>query len=172
MVDSIILWNRDAISLMECGMMIYTTNEGVYLSRDAKAKYLPRAPNWAVTNSFLTLSEMDKNKWSFMNKLLAMDKKICSNFLSVINVMKSVGNGFFSVFDTNGNKVTLENKDGVIYIPDCEPIPSIVIDKTNECYQDIPISFVQNNKTTKGFLTKSYIIVRASRIVDCSKMRS
>lgn len=72
-------------------MMIYTTNEGVYLSRDAKAQYLPGAPNWADTNSFLTLSEMDKNKWSFMNKLLAMDKKICSNLLSVINDLCFLG---------------------------------------------------------------------------------
>jgi hypothetical protein len=96
-----------------------------------------------------------ENRWlktSYFNSTIPIkDKKICTNFLSIINLMKTSGNGFFTVFDTNGKKVTLENKNGVIYVPHCEVISELSIDKTKNCYEDIPVTFKQNNETVNGF---------------------
>ena len=48
----------------------------------------------------------------------------------------------------------------------------VTVDKTNNCYDDIPIIFKLKNESVNGFLTKSYVIVRFSKIVECPKLKN
>ena len=156
----------------ECGIKLFETNEGLYISSDEKAKDLPKNTGSIEIGSFLAIAELDDHKWNFMKKLLHLDMKICTNFISTINTRRSMTNGFFSVYDVKGNKLTLLNIDGTIYIPDCKPIKTIYVDKTVNCFEDIPIIFMKDGKNQTGFIIEDNIIKRQSRKIDCGKMKN
>jgi hypothetical protein len=155
--------------ISECNLILYKTSEGLFISNDINAKKLPEynvIEKYDIT-SFYALSELDRDKWELYKKLITLDNKICTNFLSLINTRKTGENGFFTVYDINGNQLVLQNLDGIIYVPQCKPINKILISNTTKCYKDIPISFNINNISISGFIQQDNILTRYSSMTDC-----
>lgn len=115
-----------------------------------KAKDLPKNNGSIEIGSFLAIAELDDHKWNFMKKLLHLDMKICTNFISTIKARKSTQNGFFSVYDVKGNKLTLLNVDGSIYIPDCKNANIIYVDKTTNCFKIYQLYSRKTEKIIQG----------------------
>jgi hypothetical protein len=153
-----------------CNMTLHKTNEGLYMTLDPNAGLLPRAIKTPEIASFWALGELDNHRWDYKKKLIELEKRICTNFLSSINVAKLGPNGYFSVIDVNGNELILLNEDGTIFIPQCTPIDSITIEHNDKCYKDPSISFMLKGQSMSGFLQKNNVIVRHTDVVDCKNL--
>ena len=54
------------------------------------------------------------------------------------------------------------------FYPKCVKIANINLITLKECYEDIPLTFILNNKLEKGFLTKDRVIRLHSKPITCT----
>ena len=70
--------------------------------------------------------------------------------------------------DFNGNELVTYIDNNEIFVSKCVQINEIIlINKTNGCFEDIPIITVIANKSVNAFLTTDNIIKINSKIVNC-----
>jgi hypothetical protein len=163
-----------------CGKMFLMTEEGALLlkiivqsddlSQQQYIEDLVKTKN--VNSNALAQFQLADKDYSFYNELETQNKirdYVCNNFLSILYTFKNMENKFRRVLDSNGNNLILYVKNGNVIVPQCIEINKInVPDDIRMCYDDIPISFKQNNKTeTKAFLRNTGIITKTSEETYC-----
>jgi hypothetical protein len=110
---------------------------------------------------------------------LEQNKMVCNQdsciylyiFRSFANIYTKLEKEFFIFNDYNRNEAVIYTDQGRIFVPDCVIINKFkLLEKTEKCYKDFPITFKRNNKTIKAFLTQVKIIKLNSDEVSCQSL--
>ena len=157
-----------------CGSMkAWKTVEGFYLTKDDEATKLSKSTNDIKTIDNLILTEMDYQTANVLNLItnlfLSTNEKICQLYKTFTYLFTKMDDEFFLFNDFNGNEGILYSDDGRIFIPECMIIEEIeIIEKTEQCYKDIPVQLEYKNNTLNLFLTQERIIKSTSKIAPCT----
>ncbi len=82
-----------------------------------------------------------------MNMYQVTNSKMCQLFRSFANIYTKLEKEFFIFNDYNGNEAVIYTDQGRIFVPDCVIINKFkLLEKTEKCYKDFPITFKRNNK--------------------------
>jgi len=155
---------------------MYTTTEGLYIVENNRndsnlpqlLNFNPRKLTELTTINDLILTDSDFKT----RQLLVIDKMINQN---ICKLQQTIIRSFKSHIDTyhmipiQSNPMILYSTGQNVYIPTCQIINEIVlIEQTENCYNDIPIKFLFNNQTRYGYLTSNLIIKDTSSIKLCN----
>ena len=155
-----------------CGSKAYATAEGLFLSSDKKFETLPMAKTDFKLVDELLLSEIDFQSYQEFESITTitqlMNKKFCQIFNNILSLAKKFDDTFLLLNDFNGNELVTYIDNNEIFVSKCVQINEIIlINKTNGCFEDIPIITVIANKSVNAFLTTDNIIKINSKIVNC-----
>ncbi len=168
-----------------CETDMIPTQEGLYLiDISSKGKELSR--NFAErmakmskpvlkypldTNdvSDLTLANMDFDHYIDLKNYATVKNQQCNNFISLLNIISGLEDVFTKAYIRDSGEIILYSTGGNIILPKCIPVSNVqVLERTKECYEDLPVTFKLNeNVTMNGFLTKSIILVKFSKKIEC-----
>jgi hypothetical protein len=96
---------------------------------------------------------------------------ICFLFMNTIKVFSMQQNQYISLLDRKGKNIVLYSTNENIYIPNCFETGQINVHETTEsCYEDVPISFTNQNRSINGFLQNDRIIKRNSIQISCDTL--
>lgn len=155
---------------INCGIEMFVTTEGIYITKFDK--------NMVWHNSILNIDlEHEIMLADFDNKNFNMIK-ILSNYISNMNFRECNNwNILIDLFRKNHNgylKLRYDDKIDIIFNYFgkflkciCKSISRIKLREVEICYEDIPISFILNNKEENGFLLNDGIITKNSKKTDC-----
>ena len=155
----------------QCGVdMIYTT-EGLYVAPlTVELKDLEKYEDFSDTRGTLDLvlaGEDFKFIESLENEKYLLYKE-CVSFLMSLKIFALSENIFLRVTDYKNNDIIIYTTNGQIYVPNCIKIPSVNLITLDSCFEDIPLTFILNNKVEKGYLTSERVIKIFSRPVKCN----
>ena len=106
----------------------------------------------------LILANVDFNTVEDIKLFRFIDSQVCATFQILLSLYSHVENQFLRIINNKGERAILYTKHGIIYIPECTEIKTIHIQEGENCYKEIPITFVHQNEELSGFLNKDYII--------------
>lgn len=154
-----------------CGVdMIYTT-EGLYVAPlTVELKDLEKYEDFSDTRGTLDLVLADED-FKFIESLeneKYLLYKECVSFLMSLKIFALSENIFLRVTDYKNNDIIIYTTNGQIYVPNCIKIPSVNLITLDSCFEDIPLTFILNNKVEKGYLTSERVIKIFSRPVKCN----
>ena len=89
------------------------------------------------------------------------------NFILTLKSFTYLNDQFFRVHDFRGNEIIIYSFGGHLYKPRCVKIPSINLQTLENCYEDIPVTFMVGPSLEKGFLTQERIIKTHSKEISC-----
>ena len=115
----------------------------------------------------LILANVDFNKVVDIKLFRFIDSQVCATFQILLSLYNHVENQFLRIINNKGERAILYTKHGIIYIPECTEIKTIHIQEGENCYKEIPITFVHQNEELSGFLNKDYVILRIGNKIDC-----
>ena len=153
----------------------FVTAQGFYITQDDNVVLLPQSNVDSQLITRLIVSETDFNQNELFNIIMNMyqvtNSKMCQLFRSFANIYTKLEKEFFIFNDYNGNEAVIYTDQGRIFVPDCVIINKFkLLEKTEKCYKDFPITFKRNNKTIKAFLTQDKIIKLNSDEVSCQSL--
>ena len=167
-----------------CGLSFYTTEEGVYLTEYNSSKRANlELSQLNITQKNLTESSNDNTQLEvaiktilanidynqFQNRLINLSRKrdSCLRNYAFMLAQKFHDDKFFRTFN-NGKEEIWYTTQNRILIPQCTQVEGVQITtKTNECYVDLPVTFIIKQTRMVGFLNDENIIVSQSKKSNC-----
>ena len=153
----------------ECGLDVFTTREGLYVSFDPEARKLNESDevNIAALHE-LMLAEADGDKFATAKQFSNIQKQMCENFAVFLRELRKEDNRYDIFVGIDGKARVLYSKNGLIFLPKCVKMNSIVIvENATQCYIDLLVYAHSGNTTMRGFLKENNIIITTSQEVDC-----
>jgi hypothetical protein len=165
----------------ECGVRLYKTTDDllVLLANDHLAQdhqHIEVANEKTtfnrqhdINNLMLAESDAEKyNQWRRAQERVDLASyKECQALSTQLQLIAKEQDSFNTIHDLNGNEIITYSSNNLIHIPVCQKVNTISLRKTNECYEDFPITLDLNNKRINAFLTKNNFIKRSSQQVNC-----
>jgi hypothetical protein len=147
----------------ECGMEIYGTTEGLYITWDGKVKQFEKSEVELSTVHELILSEQDGAVFNAHLQREALNRRVCETIRSYLKEFRSKDDEFTLVGNSRGFATIIHAQGGILRLPTCIEINQIeVFDiqvvKSDICTPDLLVKFEVQNKTNVGFLTDKNII--------------
>jgi hypothetical protein len=160
----------------ECGMVLISTTEGVYVTENEEADKLIKSDIDYQNNFHLTLGDVDLKSFkllAIMTKLgMQTQKYQCSTLKTILKNFKKNINEYFVLEDPDGEEMILYNDQGEVKLCRCIEIRKILIkEEMVGCFNDLQIIIDNNNKSVPAFLTDHGIIRKYSKIVPCNSIR-
>ena len=151
-----------------CNTLVVSTNEGIYLTSIHNGKNFRKHAIGLKDISDLALADKDYTTFQDSIEKLKIYESFCYLLMNTIKVFSMHQNEYISLLDRNGKNMVLYATNENIYVPHCIDISEInVHDSTENCYEDVAISFNNNNRTINGFLQNDRIIKRNSKKISC-----
>ena len=161
----------------ECGLEIYTTTVGLFVTKDKidKNKIESYQPNLAI-NEMLIMSDSDRKFQELITMLNLNIKNIelfeCYILNTIFNIINVKNLEVRPIFIQNGKKLFIQGKNNTLFNLKCKQIDEIkIINNSKYCFYDIPIKYNDTNITKTGFLNQYNIIIDKSFQVTCNNSR-
>jgi len=164
---------------------IYLTNEGLYLIpvnvSQSYSELSKQNLTLAINKNLLLLADSDSAKIQQMKIYREINQRNCYNLMNTLSIAASSDSkDFLTISDYEGKILVLYVFRNLLYIPKCQEIKSIMVQKVGYllaeggvrriCYRNIN-AFVRNgNSTEMVFLQKGNILKSFSSKVDCKSM--
>ena len=151
-----------------CNSQVVGTNEGIYLTSPTNLKNFRKHAISLKDVSDLALADKDFSSFQDSIDKQKIYDSICFLFMNTIKVFSIHQNQYISLLDRKGRNIVLYSTNENIYVPNCIEISQIIVHETTEnCFEDVPISFTNNNRSINGFLQNGRIIKRNSIQISC-----
>jgi hypothetical protein len=158
-----------------CNIEMFSTQEGLFIVDEQHLTTFQRKIIQNVTKKLdqkavvdLQLADADYKEFinnKIFNKIMV---QICNNYYNNLQIFKHQQNKFLIIRDSNQNTLILYSDGKQVIIPTCVTLKKIIVlNKTKNCYKDVPVEFELNHKKTHGFLTDELIVISQSRQIDC-----
>lgn len=157
----------------ECGLTLYETSEGLYLTKTNEAHDAFKKMNNSIRSiNHLQLSDFDFKLFQFDKAVAQINKRdslmFCNVYKSLMHMFQKFYNKYISIHDTLNKEIILYNDLGKILICNCIEIKTVyMVPISTQCYEDQPVFFEMNNKNFTGFFHDNNIISRVSTQIDC-----
>ena len=173
--------NRHLLKLKEktneCGLDVYKTSEGLYVSFDEQAEKIEKSEFDLSGVNDLVLSEIDGDIYSTSLQLEALKQRLCEGFASVLRLMKINEDIFDTVKDQKRRTRVFYAKNGLIFLPMCAEARTIYVDKDDndeECYEDLKrldskIVNCSNKILYRYFTNSSTIVIKNEKKLEIHK---
>jgi hypothetical protein len=150
------------------GIKIFTTTEGVFLSKDKEATKLSRSELNLASIHELMLSEEDGHKIAELVDFKKLSTELCEQNLRSLRALAHENDQFERVKTSQKEETIVYVKDGQIVIPKCVKISHISTRDSPTCHKYIPVSFrMERIGTVNGFLTPKGILRKNSPEGTC-----
>jgi len=154
---------------------MYSTQEGLFIVDEQHLTAFQKTIFQNVTKKLdqkavvdLQLADADYKEFinnKLFNKIMV---QICNNYYNNLQMFKHQQNKFLITKDSNQNTLILYSDGKQVFIPTCVTLRKIIVlNRTNNCYKDVPVEFELNLKKTHGFLTDELIVISQSKKIDC-----
>ena len=150
-----------------CNMEIYSTQEGLFLTTDSNAEKLRKGENKIKILNELIFSEIDKNYYESYVKNKEIYAHMCSYFMALVKSLANIEDKYLIMTSYNDDEIILYSGGGNLFVPACLNIEEIRLEKTANCFEDLPVSFKINESVIHGFLDTNRIIKKSSKMIDC-----
>jgi hypothetical protein len=139
----------------ECGnALLYSTKEGLFISFNNNVKTFPKSDSDLSVIHELLLAEADGEAYKSYKESLVIKNEICENFRESLKVIRNSKTGFVKSNDFLGRIHVFYVDNGIITIPKCVEVKSIMINNNKvECERP----FVKFSNFT-GYIDKELII--------------
>ena len=153
-----------------CDVDMILTTEGLYIAPLlSDLRKLEKFKDFSDIRGVLDLLLADEDFKSLDN--LEDEKyvlfKNCMNFQAILKLLSKIDGDFVRLLDYQDKEIIFYSYANQIFLPKCVKIASINLISLKECYEDIPMTFILNNKLEKGFLTKERVIRLHSKPITC-----
>jgi len=181
-IKGFFLWNeKDKLGFQyekfinACDTKVIQTTEGLFLSRPRIVEAQRSPPTHGEIKEITNLLLADED-YVRIEAIEARNKIViqqCTNLKNTLRLLEKMEDRFLITEDYNKNEIIFYANHGNVYRPRCATIKSVeVLNNTNTCYNDLPVSFRYNNATLYGFLNTDGIIRRTSSTVSCDNFYS
>jgi hypothetical protein len=157
---------------MECNRTIYKTAEGFYLTNATQDEIFKRTTQDVSdikTHFELILAENDFSFEKIHQLHTEITKSMCFLSINTLRTFSLQHDRYLNFIDSKGQNTILYSNHGTIYKPSCTAINKFeIINQTNYCYRDTPITFKHKNKTINGFITTQAILRPTSQLQQCN----
>ena len=177
MSDNIVLGDnflfQTTRTLVDCGMQILETTEGVFLTTDKKAQDLEASDMEVRENFNLLLADVDFKSLGLLKILNRLSQRSSESMCNIIKTELKLFQRHFDeyliIYDMYNNQVVVYNNFGELRKANCEQIKQIeVIEQTDNCFNDIPVFLTKDNQKITAFLTHNGILRKHSRTINCA----
>lgn len=160
----------------DCNMTIYSTQEGIFLSKASETIELMKSDLDYKNNFHLEMGDIDLKTY----KLLAITNKIggtnqhfqCSIIKTILQNFKKEINNILTITNSKKEEITLINEHGLIKVTNCLELKTLSIAKEMmECFRDLQVIIQYNHKNTTGFLSDNGVIKKFSEVIPCYQKR-
>jgi hypothetical protein len=163
-------------SFSSCGIEIFATSQGLYLSENIIASNFSSETEDLNLEHHLMISDFDKkifDLFGFITQIYITQRlNFCHNQIIHIKLLEEKFNEFGIIQDFNSKEIIVFNQKGDLIITSCVNITSISFNHSSEdCFYNIPVLGHITNITFKGFLFNSNIISNLIFKSDCSNTR-
>ena len=163
-------------SFTSCGIDIFATSQGLYLSENIIASNFTSEPEDINLEHHLMISDFDKkifDLFGFITKVyLSQRLNFCLNQIKHIKLLEENLDEFGIVQDFNSREIIVFNLKGDLIVASCIDITSISFNHSSkDCFSNIPVLGHADNITFKGFLFNYDIISNLIFKSDCSNTR-
>jgi hypothetical protein len=147
----------------ECGMEIYGTTEGLFITWDEKVKQFEKSEIELSAVHELILSEQDGAVYNAHLQRESVNMRVCETIKTYLREFRAREDDLTLVGNSRGFGTIIHSQGGIIRLPTCIVINKIEIFDTQEvksdmCTSDLLVKFEVENKTNVGFLTDKNII--------------
>ena len=154
-----------------CNSLVVGTNEGIYLTSPTFVKNFRHHAINLKDVSDIALADKDFTVFQDTIDKQKLYDSICFLFMNTIKVFSMQQNQYISLLDRKGKNIVLYSTNENIYVPNCFETGQISVHETTEnCYEDVPISFTNQNRSINGFLQNDRIIKRNSIQISCDTL--
>ena len=148
-----------------CNMELYSTAEGLYITQDDTSLKLNKADLQIDIMKEILLADSDFKTIELHKETLRIAQlqniKYCKLLVSQIKLLTNEKDQFFTLNDNDGEEIILENRQGIIYVPNCIKIHLIQLRKqTSFCTNHVEVSFIHKNETINGYLNQNGLITQ------------
>ena len=93
----------------------------------------------------------------------------CLNFNQQLKIFAQIPNRFFRINTLIGEEAIVYSKHSNVFLPQCKKVYRIeIIADTAYCFENIPVIFLNKNKTINGYLTNEKVIKLSSQVTQCT----
>jgi hypothetical protein len=154
-----------------CDVDMILTTEGLYIAPlISELRKLEMFKDFSDTKGLIDLLLADEDFKILEN--LEDEKYIlfknCMNFQTILKLFSKVNDEFIRLVDYQDKEIIFYSFANQVFLPRCIKIANINLISLKECYEDIPLTFILNNKLEKGFLTKERVIRLYSKPITCT----
>ena len=178
--DHVLFSNNSLLQISKtftsCGIEIFATSQGLYLSENIIASNFSSEPEDLNLEHHLIISDFDKkifDLFGFITKVyLTQRLNFCLNKIKHIHLLQEKLNEFGIVQDFNSREIVVFNLNGDLIVASCVNITSISFNHSSkDCFSNIPVLGHAKDITFKGFLFNHDIISNLIFKSDCNNIR-
>jgi hypothetical protein len=172
-----IYFNKNSLIQIEhsfntCGIKIYTSTEGLFLSEDKLAKTFEIGVEDSNLEHELTISDFDKkilDVFEYISKVSENNNvKFCSNKKNELRLIQQKINQFSIVSDFKGNQVIIYNLEGDLIRVSCFKFSKVKLDNSlSECFDKIPVKGNKDGNEVRVFLHEHNIVSNFAHKASC-----
>ena len=156
-----------------CNSEIIGTHEGLYVTQFKNANKFRKTAKTLKDINDLALADRDFLHYQSILDKFSVHDSLCLLLMNTIKVFSIHQNGYLKLINMKGKEIILFTMNEYVYVPHCIDINEITVhEKTDNCFDDVAISFIYNNRSINAFLQNDNIIKRDSKLISCDSIHN
>jgi hypothetical protein len=138
-----------------CGMKVYTTTEGLYLTAANNATKLPKPEFDQREINEMIISENDATKYRHFLDMVQIEATVCKRMKDLLVITRQNRRGYFRINDRVGRQLIFYSENDVIMVPKC-----VKVNPTEINYDETKCRFQMKFANKTAYIVENNILTQ------------